>query len=98
MHRDLQLRIKVHLYEIAEVNDDVIESRQGFTAAEGGYQNPLESVADVAVRDLVDDVAEYIKEYIQKKEIRPENNSVRKKARSVVSRARNSPDPYLNAT
>lgn len=97
MDRDLELRIKGHLYEIGTTNDRVLESRQGYPAAEGGYKSTLESVADVADRELVDDVAEYIKEYIEKKEMRPENNIVRKEARKMVSRAGHPPDPYLNA-
>lgn len=97
MDRDLELRIKGHLYEIGTVNDRVLESRQGFPASEGGYKSTLESVADVAGREFVDDVAAYIKEFIQEKEVRPENNAVRKEARKMVSRAGHPPDPYLNA-
>lgn len=74
-----------------------MECRQGFPAAEGGCKKTLKSVADVAGRDLIDDVAEYIKEFIQKKERRPENNAVRTEARKMVSRAGYPPDPYLNA-
>jgi len=41
MERDVELRIKGHLYEIASVNDEVLESRQGIPASERGYRKTL---------------------------------------------------------
>jgi hypothetical protein len=37
-----------HLYEIESVNDEVLESRQGFPASERAYWKTLESVVDIA--------------------------------------------------
>jgi hypothetical protein len=71
MERDVELRIKRHLYEIASVNDEVLESRQGFPASERGYRKTLESVVDIAGPDLLDEMAAYIKEYIQDHHERP---------------------------
>lgn len=97
MDRDLELRIKGHLYEIATVNDEVKGDRRGFPAAEKGYRETLESVAEIAGRALVDEVAAHIKNSIRKTEDRPRNQAVRKKARLMVSRAGHPPDDYLNA-
>ncbi|WP_144902208.1 hypothetical protein [Halobellus captivus] len=96
MERDVELRMKGHLYEIAAANDEVLESRQGFPASEEGYKQTLESVVDTAGLDLMDEMAAYIKEYIQEHEERPANKTVRKKARIRVSRAGYPPDDYLN--
>lgn len=96
MDRDIELRMKGHLYEIASVNDEVLESRQGFPASEEGYKQTLESVLDTAGPDMMDEMADHIKEHIQKHEERPSNQSVRKKARIRVSRAGYPPDDYLN--
>jgi hypothetical protein len=41
MDRNLDLRIKGHLYELGEINDDVLGTRQGFHAAEQGYESTL---------------------------------------------------------
>src|SRR6056297_2805680 len=87
MERDVELRVKGHLYEISEVNDEVMENRQGFHMSEEGYRKTLDSVLDVAGVDMVDDVVAYIKEYIREHEERPTNNDVRRKARSIVSKA-----------
>jgi len=97
MERDVDLRIKGHLYEIASVNDEVLESRQGFPASERGYRKTLESVVDIAGPDLLDEMAAYIKEYIQDHHERPPNQTVRIEARSLVSKAGHPPDEYLNA-
>jgi len=97
MERDVELRIKGHLYEIASVNDEVLESRQGFPASERGYRKTLESVVDIAGPDLLDEMAAYIKEYIQDHHERPPNQTVRIEARSRVSKAGHPPDEYLNA-
>jgi len=97
MERDVDLRVKGHLYEIASVNDEVLESRQGFPASERGYRKTLESVVDIAGPDLMDEMAAYIKEYIQDEHERPANQTVRIEARSRVSKAGYPPDEYLNA-
>ena len=97
MERDVELRIKGHLYEIASVNDEVLESRQGFPASERGYRKTSESVVAIAGPDLLDDMAAYIKEYIQNHHERPPNQKVRIEARSHVSKAGYPPDEYLNA-
>ena len=97
MDRDIELRIKGHLYEIATIDDGMIDNRQGFHAAENGYRKTLESVADVAGTELVDEVAAYIKEYIETHQERPRNQKVRREARSIVSKAGYPADEYLNA-
>jgi hypothetical protein len=97
VHRDLELRIRGHLYEIAAVNDEVLGSRQGFPASETGYRKTLQSVTDVAGPDLMDEVAASIKEHIRTHEERPANQAVRKDARKLVSKAGYPPDDYLNA-
>lgn len=97
MERDAELRIKGHLYEIASVNDEVLESRQGYPASETGYQRTLDSVVEISGPNLMDEVAEYIKQYIRTHNERPTNNTVRQEARSLVSKAGHPPDEYLNA-
>jgi len=97
MERDNELRMKGHLYEIATIDYKIIGNRQGFHSAEQGYLKTLTSVAEIAGPELIDTVAEYIKQYIEENEQRPKNQSVRKKARSLVSEAGYPPDTYLNA-
>lgn len=97
MERDIGLRIKGHLYEIASVNDEVLESRQGFPASGRGYRKILKSVVDTAGPDLMDEMTVYIKEYIQDEHERPANQTVRIEARIRVSKAGYPPDEYLNA-
>ena len=97
MERDVELRIKGHLYEIASVNDEVLESRQGYPASEEGYEKTLTSVAEVAGPELMDDVAANIKGHIRQNGERPANLRVRREARSLVSKAGYPPDEYLNA-
>jgi hypothetical protein len=97
MERDVELRIKGRLYEIASGNDEVLESRQGFPASESGYMKTLESVVDVAGPDPMDEMAAFTKEYIQDHHERPANQTVRIEARSRVSKAGYPPDEYLNA-
>jgi hypothetical protein len=97
MDRDLQLRLKGHLWEIREVNDEVFGSRRGFPAAAMGYEKTFESVADVGGRELLDEVASFVKDHIREQEDRPSNNTVRREARSMVSKAGYPPDEYLNA-
>jgi len=96
MHRDLELRVNGHLYEITAVNDEVLESRQGFPAAERGHSKTLASVADCGGRKLVDQVAESIKEYIRTHEERPTNRSVRRDARTLLAEEGIVADTYLN--
>jgi hypothetical protein len=97
MNRDVELRIKGHLYEIGSLNDEILGSRQGFPASERGYRKTFESVVDIAEPEMMDKIAMYIKEYIQEQQERPANQTVRKKARSQVSKAGYPPDEYLNA-
>lgn len=97
MDRDAELRIKGHLYEIATIDDEIIANRQGFPAAETGYRKTLESVLDVSRINLVDEMAEYIKDQIRTNKERPANQAVRKEARLRVSKAGYPPDEYLNA-
>jgi hypothetical protein len=96
MDRDLELRIKGHLYEIATVNDEVLESKQGFPMAEEGYKKTLESVAECTGPDLVDEVAEKIREHIHTEKERPDNQSVRQDARVLLVDEGILPDDYLN--
>lgn len=96
MERDLELRIKGHLREIEEINDRVIGTRQGYPPAEQGYEKTLESVAVKGDQELVDEIAEFIKSHIEAKGERPNNQMVRRKARSVVSKAGYPIDEYLN--
>lgn len=96
VHRDLELRVKGHLYEIAAVNDEVLESRQGFPAAEDGYLKTLTSVADCADSELVAQVAEAIKKHIHTQKERPTNRSVRRDARTLLAEEEIVPDTYLN--
>ena len=96
VHRDLELRVNGHLYEITAVNDEVIGSRQGLPAAERGYAKTLESVADCAGCELVDQVAESIKDHIRTHEERPTNRSVRRDARTLLAGEGFVADTYLN--
>lgn len=96
VNRDLELRIKGHLYEIREVDDEVISSSQGFPKAEEGYRKTLESVAECANADLVDTVAEEIKDHIRTKTERPSNRSVRRDARLLLADDGIVPHEYLN--
>lgn len=94
--RDTELRIHGHLYEIGEVNDRVIGDRQGFPPAIRGYENTLLSVGECATMEEVDTIAEEIKSQIQETHQRPRNRSLRRTARSVVSRAGYPADEFLN--
>lgn len=96
MDRSLELRIKGHLYEISEINDDVLESRQGFPMAERGYRDTLKSVADCVGAEMIDKVAESIKEHIRTKGERPKNRSVRRNARMLLAEEGIVADSYLN--
>lgn len=96
MERSTELRIKGHLYEIGEIDEDVIGNRQGFHSAEAGYRRTLESVADCADTEMVDRIAGEIKTHIQNRKERPANQSVRKNARRTLVEAEILPDSYLN--
>lgn len=96
MERSLELRIKGHLYEIATANDEVLETRQGFPMAEEGYLKTLTSVGDCAGAELVDRIAEDIKDHIRTHEERPENQSIRRDARMYLSDEGIVSDRYLN--
>lgn len=97
MNRSEELRIKGHLYEIATVNDEVLESRQGFPIAEEGYRKTLESVATCAGTELLDEVAEGIKEHIRTEEERPENGALRRESRMRLAEEGIVADEYLNS-
>jgi len=97
MERDIELRMKGHLYEVATIDDKIIGNRQGFHSAEQGYLKTLTSVVEIAGSDLMDTVAEDIKKHIEEHHQRPKNQSVRREARSLVSKAGYPPDAYLNA-
>jgi hypothetical protein len=96
VNRDLELRIKGHLYEIAAVNDEVLGSRQGLPMAEAGYRKTLQSVAVCGNGELMDRVAENIKEHIRTQKDRPKNRSVRRDARQLLAEEGVVPDEYLN--
>lgn len=96
MNRSLELRVKGHLYEIAAVNDEVLDTRQGLPMAEKGYWRTLTSVADCASAEMVDGVAESIKEHIRTEGNRPDNRSVRRDARMRIAEEGIVPDTYLN--
>lgn len=96
MNRDLELRIKGHLYEIRELNDEILGSRQGFPASEAGYSKTLESVAECADGKLVDAVAGHIKDELRTNEQRPKNRSIRREARVLLVEEGVLPDDYLN--
>jgi ribosome-associated translation inhibitor RaiA len=108
MDRDSELRIKGHLYEIEEVNDEYIGHQQGFPVSRDAYERTLTSVADCVsesrtpsdktdLYSCIDAVAEYVKDRIRSSQERPNNRKVRRKARRVVSEAGYAPDSYLNA-
>jgi len=97
MDRSEELRIKGHLYEIATVNDEVLESRQGFPVAEEGYRKTLESVAACAGTEMLDEVAEGIKDHIRTEGERPENRAVRRESRMRLAEEGIVADEYLNS-
>lgn len=96
MNRDIELRIKGHLYEITTLNDEVLGSRQGFPSSEEGYSKTLESVAECSETEIVDRVAKNIKERLQREEERPANQSVRREARMLLAEEGFVPGTYLN--
>lgn len=61
-----------------------------------GYEKTLRSVANCGDGELVDQVAEFIKEHIRTHEDRPENQTVRRDARMLLTEQGLSPDTYLN--
>ena len=96
MDRGLELRIKGHLYEIRAINDDVLGTRQGYPVSEEAYERTLQSVADCSTPELVDQVAESIKEHIRTREERPSNQSLRRDARMLLAEEEIVADNYLN--
>jgi hypothetical protein len=95
-NRDLDLRIKGHLYEIRETNEEVIGGEQGYPMAENGYQATLTSVAICADEDVIDAVAKHIQDEMRKLGSRPKNRKIRRVARQLVSEAGYPPNKYLN--
>jgi hypothetical protein len=93
----MELRIKGHLYEIQEINDKMIAEQQGLSMAKMGYQTTLMNVAECTDADVVDEVANYIKEYIDEYEERPPNRKVRRSDRTKVTQAEHPANQYLNA-
>ena len=76
MDRDLAIRVKGHLYEIRELDDEIPDSRQGFPLSETGYEKILPSFAEDAGAKQMGEVAKWIKNYFQKNEERPLNLDV----------------------
>jgi len=95
-NRDLELRIKGHLYEIRKINNEVIGGEQGYPMAEQGYQATLQSVASCANEEALDAVADHIKVEMEKQRSRPKNRKIRRAARRFVSEKGYPPDEYLN--
>ena len=95
--KNLALRIKGHLWEIQQANDDVLGHRQGFPPAITAYKQTLESVGTCATDQEVDQVAAHIKSYIREKGKRRRNREVRRTARQIVSQAGYPADEFLNA-
>lgn len=92
----MDLRIKGHLYEILTINDEIIESRQGMHYSERGYRKSLQSVGECAGAEMIDEVAESIKDHIKQEQERPKNRNVRKRARIRLSEEGIVTDDYLN--
>lgn len=97
LDRDAELRVKGHLYEIAKINDQVIGGRQGYHMTEKGYKETLRNVADCADFEIVDDIAEQIKDELRTRGERPKNRRVRRKARSAVTQGGYATNSYLNS-
>lgn len=93
---DAELRIRGHLHEIREINDQIIGSRQGFPKAETGYKKTLVNTAVIANIGIVDEVASHIKQEIRCTGERPSNRKIRRFARSEVSEAGFPANEYLN--
>ena len=96
IERNDELRLKGHLLEIREVNDEVLGGRQGYPMAEVGYKKTLQEVLECATVSEMDEIAEYIKSEIKRKNERPTNRKVRRTARRVVSEAGFPASGYLN--
>jgi len=96
IERNDELRLKGHLFEIREANDNAIGGRQGYPMAEVGYKKTLQEVLECASVSEMDEIAEYIKSEIEKKNDRPTNRKVRRTARRVVSEAGFPASAYLN--
>jgi hypothetical protein len=94
--RDTELRVKGHLYELDKLDDEYLDTKQGFHSAEQGYAKTLESVAQCAGTEMVDLVADKVKEHIRSEGERPDNKSVRRDARMLLSEEGFVADEYLN--
>lgn len=94
--RGSELRMKGHLYEIRETNDENLNGRQGYPMSESGYERTLREVADCASISELDAVANRIKVHIREKKERPANRKIRKEARKIVSEAGYPASAYLN--
>lgn len=94
--REIELRIHGHLREIRLANDDIIGHGQGLHPAMVGYERTLNSVAECATESEIDEIAEYIKGRIRENGDRPTNRTIRRTARSIISRAGYPADEYLN--
>jgi len=92
----VDLIIKGHLYEIGQVNDAVLDGRQGYPMSEKGYHRTLKETSECASIDEVHTVAQRIKDHIQRLEKRPSNRKVRREAREVVTEAGYPATSYLN--
>lgn len=93
---DAELRIRGHLHEIKEINDETIGSRQGYPKAESGYKKTLVNTILVANMGVTDEVASHIKGEIRRTGERPPNRKIRRFARSAVSDAGFPANEYLN--
>jgi hypothetical protein len=96
MNRDTELRVKGHLYELDKLDDEHLNTKQGFHSAEQGYAKTFKSVAECSGTEMVDRVAKNIKEHIRSEEERPDNKSVRRDARMLLSQEGFVVDEYLN--
>ena len=94
--RGQELRIKGHLYEIRQINGEVIGGEQGYPMAEAGYRKTLRNVAHCSNSEAVDEVAQRIKELLKQRRDRPSNRKIRRYARKVVSEEGLPPSAYLN--
>jgi hypothetical protein len=96
VNRDTELRVKGHLYELDKLDDEYLDTKQGFHSAEQGYARTFESVAECAGTEMMDLVAEKVKEHIRSENDRPDNKSVRRDARMLLSEEGFVADEYLN--
>lgn len=82
--KDLRLRIRGHLDEIDEYNQKYIGNEQGYPMSRESYTWTLSATAVCTKdREVVDKVAEYIKDQFQRRD-RPSSRKVRRNARRIV--------------